>query len=90
MADRRSNRETPTNRANKASALRWAIGVCAVFLIGMVAWWMFEPRGEAPDLTPQHQPGYEDSGSNQPPAVVPNADTDNPPATPEPAGPGTE
>ena len=91
--DPRRNAETPTTRANKASAMRWAIGIAVLFIIGVVAWWVSGiPRGEAPELTPQNQPEQaQPTDGNQPSAVVPNQDTDgSPPANPEPAGPGTQ
>jgi hypothetical protein len=96
--DPRRNTETPTIKANKSSAMRWAIGIAILFIVGVIAWWISDPRGEPAELTPQNQseqnqPGYESLEGEQqtPPAVVPNQDTGgSPPATPEPAGPGTQ
>ncbi len=95
--DPRRNTETPRTRANKASAMRWAIGIAILFAVGVIAWWVSGvPRGEAPDLLPQtqseqDQPGDETLNGNQPPAVIPDQDTGgSPPPTPEPAGPGTQ
>lgn len=90
MADprRATEADPPASRANKAGALRWAISAAIVLAIGLIAWWIADPRGESPDLTPQHQPGYEDdSDGAQPPAVMPNQDqgTGTPPAAPQDA-----
>jgi len=100
MADPRQREETPTTATNKSSAMRWALGVAAVFIIRVVAWWVSGlPRGEAPAITPQNQlqnqqqnqSGSGSSGVNEPPAVIPNQDTGgSPPATPKPAGAGTQ
>ena len=96
MADPRKRDETPTTAANKSSAMRWAIGVAAIFIIGVIAWWASGlPRGEAPDIAPQdQQQSQSGSGSasvNEPTAVIPNQDTGgSPPATPRPAGPGAQ
>lgn len=91
-------REPAINRENKASAMRWAIGAVAVLLVGLVAWWMSDPRGEPIDPTPRDMPGA-DSGANgqsgvsQPPAVAPDAESNTgtldapPPAT---SGAGTQ
>ena len=66
-------------KANKASALRWAIGLVVVLVLGVAAWVVLGPeRGQAPDLAPQHQPEQgsdQGNGINQPPAVIPNQDT---------------
>jgi hypothetical protein len=35
--DPRRNTETPTIKANKSSAMRWAIGAAILFVLGMVA-----------------------------------------------------
>ena len=98
MADPRRKDDTPTAAANKSAAMRWAIGVAAIFIIGVIAWWVSGlPRGEAPDLAPQNQqqnqqqnqPGS--GGVYEPPAVIPNQDTGgSPPAAPKPTGPGTQ
>lgn len=94
--DPRRNTETPTIKANKSSAMRWAIGIAILFILGMVAWWLSNPRGEPAGFSPQdqqqNQPGYESlDGSQTPPAVAPNQDSNgSPPAAPEPAGPGTQ
>jgi hypothetical protein len=86
--------ETPKTAANKASAFRWGIGLVVVLALGVIVWLISDPRGQPIDPTPQHEPGYEDqSGPNQPPAVIPNQDpgtgkpTDTPPAT---SGAGTQ
>ena len=87
------NTETPTTRANKASAMRWAIGIAALFIVGVIAWWVSGiPRGDAPELLPQDQQEQsQPTDGNQPPAVIPNQDTGGtPPANPEPAGPGLQ
>lgn len=95
--DPRRNTDTPTTRANKASAMRWGIGIAVLFIVGVIAWWVSGvPRGEPPQLTPQNQSdesqsGYESPEGTQEPAVIPNEDTGgSPPAQPEPAGPGTQ
>lgn len=98
MADEpRRNTETPTARANKASAMRWAIGIAILFILGVIAWWVSGiPRGEAPELAPQNQSeqtqqGNESQDGSQPSAVIPNQDTGgSPPTSPEPAGAGTQ
>ena len=96
MADPRKRDETPTTAANKSSAMRWAIGVAAIFIVGVIAWWVSGlPRGEAPDIAPQNQQqnqsGAGSAGVNEPPAVIPNQDTGGSPlATPKPAAPGTQ
>jgi len=97
MAEPRKTQETPKTAANKSSAMRWALAVAAIFIIGVIAWWVSGlPRGESPVLDmqsqPQNQSGYEEgSDATQPPAVIPNQDPDGSPLpTPEPAGPGTQ
>ena len=96
MADPRKRDETPTTASNKSSAMRWALGVAAIFIIGVIAWWVSGlPRGEAPDIAPQNQQqnqsGPGNAGVNEPPAVIPNQDTGgSPPAAPKPAGTGTQ
>ena len=94
MAEPDKTREPAINRENKASAMRWAIGLVAVLAIGVVAWLISNPGGEPIDPAPQHEPGYEDqSDVNQPPAVAPDADSNTgtldapPPAT---SGAGTQ
>jgi hypothetical protein len=95
MAEPDKTREPAINRENKASAMRWALGIAALFIIGVIAWWVSGiPRGEAPDLTPNQEssePGNADM--NQPPAVAPDADSntgtlDAPP--PASSGAGTQ
>ncbi len=89
----RRNTDTPTTRANKSSAMRWAIGIAILFAIAVVVWWVSGiPRGDAPELVPEDQPEQtQPLNGNQPPAVVPNQDTGgSPPANPEPAGPGLQ
>lgn len=100
MANPDKMREPATVRENKASAMRWAIGAVAVLLLGLVAWWISDPRGEPIDPTPRDMPGEEaptgesnGSGINQPPAVAPDADSNTgtldatPPAS---SGAGTQ
>ena len=94
MAEPDKTREPAINRENKASAIRWAIGLVVVLGLGAAAWVISDHRGEPGDLTPQHQPGAEDqSNVNQPPAVAPDADSNTgtldapPPAT---SGAGTQ
>ena len=95
MAEPDKTREPAINRENKASAMRWAIGIAALFVIGVIAWWVSGiPRGEAPDMVPDQQSGYEqNTDANQPPAVAPDADSNTgtldapPPAT---SGAGTQ
>jgi hypothetical protein len=94
MAEPDKTREPAINRENKSSAMRWAIGLVVVLGLGAAAWIITDHRGERADLTPQHQPGYEDqSNVNQPPAVAPDADSNTgtldapPPAT---SGAGTQ
>ena len=79
--DPRRKSETPTIKANKSSAMRWAVGAAILFVLGMVAWWLSDPRGESagilpPDQPVQSQPGYESLEGKQTP-------------NPEPASPGT-
>ena len=94
MAEPHNTREPAINRENKSSAMRWAIGLVVVLVLGAAAWVISDHRGERPDLTPQHQPGAEDqSNVNQPPAVAPDADSntgtlDAPP--PGSSGTGTQ
>jgi hypothetical protein len=95
MAESDKTREPAINRENKTSAMRWALGIAALFIIGVIAWWVSGvPRGEAPDLTPNQQSGSEgDADVNQPPAVAPDADSntgtlDAPP--PASSGAGTQ
>jgi hypothetical protein len=100
MADPRKRGETPTTASSKSSAMRWALGVAAIFIIGVIAWWVSGlPRGESPAITPQNQlqnqqqnqSGSGNAGVKEPSAVIPNQDTgSSPPATPQPAGPGTQ
>jgi hypothetical protein len=82
--------ETPKTAANKSSAMRWALGLVVLLALGVIAWLISDPRGEAIDPTPQHQPGYEDEGSdlNQPPAVIPNQDPNGSPSAVPPASSG--
>jgi hypothetical protein len=94
MAEPHKTPEPAINRENKASAMRLGIGLVVVLVLGVVAWVIANPRSEPLDLTPQHQPGYEDqSNVNQPPAVAPDADSntgtlDAPP--PASSGAGTQ
>lgn len=94
MADPDKRREPAINRENKSSAMRWAIGLVVVLGLGAAAWVISDHRGEPGDLTPQHQPGYEnESNASQPAAVAPDADSSSstlgtpPPAT---GGSGTQ
>jgi cytoskeletal protein RodZ len=84
--------ENRRTAANKSSALRWAVGLVIVLLIGVVAWLATGYRGQSTlDSAPQNQSDTEsNSGTSQPPAVIPNQDagTDKPATTP-PAGEGT-
>ncbi|HJT15033.1 MAG TPA: hypothetical protein VJ790_20590 [Dongiaceae bacterium] len=91
MAEPDKTREPAINRENKASAMRWAIGLVVVLAIGVAAWLISNPRGEPVDPAPQHEPGYEDqSDVNQPPAVIPNQDPAEPTAPPATSGAGTQ
>jgi hypothetical protein len=92
MTEPHKTREPAINRENKASAMRWAIGVIVVLVLGAAAWVMSDHRGELGDLTPQEQPASGDQPS-QPPAVAPDADSntgtlDAPP--PASSGAGTQ
>lgn len=99
MANPDKTREPAGVRENKAGAMRWAIGAVVVLLLGVVAWWISDPRGEPIDPTPRDMPGAEapsgesGSGINQPPAVTPDADSNSgtldapPPAS---SGAGTQ
>jgi hypothetical protein len=80
MTEPDKRREPAINRENKASAMRWALGAVVVLLLGLVAWWVSDPRGEPIDPTPTDVPGDPagDSGQpgvTQPPAVAPDADS---------------
>ncbi len=88
MAEPDKTREPAINRENKASAMRWAIGAVVVLVLGLVAWWVSDPRGEPIDPTPRDMPGEPamtgdpsdqtdsgQSGINQPPAVAPDAES---------------
>lgn len=88
--------EPAINRENKASAMRWAVGAVVVLLLGLVAWWVSDPRGEPIDPVPGHEVTTGSDGQpdgNQPPAVAPDADSSSstldapPPAT---SGAGTQ
>ncbi len=74
-ADR--NNEMPTVRANKASAMRWAVGIAVLFIVGVIVWWVSGiPRGESPEIVPQNQQQQsQPQDGNQPPAVIPRDDT---------------
>ena len=95
MADPQKSGEPAINRENKASAMRWGIGLVVVLVLGVIVWLLSDPRGEPIDPTPpQQQTGEQpQSGINQPPAVVPDADSntgtlDAPP--PASSGAGTQ
>ena len=81
MAGPDNTRESATNRQNKAGAMRWAVGAVVVLLVGLIAWWMSDPRGEPIDPTPKDLPGSQQQeqpqqpAANQPPAVAPDADS---------------
>jgi hypothetical protein len=106
MAGPDNTREPATTRQNKAGAMRWAIGAVVVLLVGLVAWWMSEPRGTPTDPTPRDLPGQPaitgdpsddksngGQGGNQPAAVAPDADSSSGTMdAPQPAtsGAGTE
>ena len=87
--DPRRNIQTLTIKANKSSAMRWAIGAAVLFVLGMVTWWRSDPRGEPAGISPQDlqeqtqpQPGYESLEGKQ----TPNPE----PASPEPNSSGTQ
>jgi hypothetical protein len=89
MANPDKAREPASVRENKAGAMRWAVGAVVVLLLGAIAWWMSDPRGEPTDPTPRDMPGEpavtgDPSDSTQPesgqsginqPAVAPDADS---------------
>jgi hypothetical protein len=56
MAEPDKTREPAINRENKASAMRWAIGLVAVLAIGVAAWLITNPGGEPIDPAPQRAP----------------------------------
>jgi len=94
MAEPNKMREPAINRENKASAMRWGIGLVALLVVGVVVWVIANPPSEPIDLTPQTQSGEQPSSDmNQPPAVAPDADSNTgtldapPPAT---SGAGTQ
>jgi hypothetical protein len=94
MAEPHKTREPAINRENKASAMRLAIALVVVLVLGVVVWVIANPRSGPLDLAPQHQPGAEDQSTvTQPPAVTPDADSntgtlDAPP--PASSGAGTQ
>lgn len=94
MTEPQKPREPAINRENKASAMRLGIGLVVVLVLGVVVWVIANPPSEPIDLAPQNQPTDQpQSDMNQPPAVVPDADSNtgtldaSPPAT---GGAGTQ
>ena len=84
--------ETRRTAANKSSALKWVVGIAIVLGIGVIAWLATGYRGQSTlDSAPQNQSDAEsNSGTSQPPAVIPNQDAGTgKPATTPPAGEGT-
>jgi hypothetical protein len=86
--------DNPRIRANKASGLRWAIGLVAVLVLGFAAWQVFGPDHRP---TTDYPPGQTQSGGsygagqggNQPAAIAPNQDTGASSAPGAPADSGT-